>query len=198
MQSSKRRRNSTSSTTADNRLSLYEDAPATDDDYRNAAQKLSIAFTFEDREAAGKFIALLMQRLKANGFTAARLRDAVNHVIDKFRFKTINIADVVDYDRTAKTYTYDEMCRLPASQQELCAPLTDARGDFVRLCGKLLWVDVHECMGTPVGERAMAWINARERERAERERAEQEEAARRGKTMSHEEWLAKKRLRDGG
>ena len=29
-------------------------------------------------------------------------------------------------------------------------------------------------------------------------RAEQEEAARRGKTMSHEEWLAKKRLRDGG
>ena len=42
----------------------------------------------------------------------------------------------------------------------------------------------------------MAYINAKARERAARERAEQEEAARRGKTMSHAEWLAKKRLRE--
>lgn len=178
-------------------MSLYTDNPATDDDYKQAMQKLAIAFAWEDPVATAQFTALLVKRLKANRFTATRLRDAVNHVMDNFRFKTLNIADVVGYDRRAKTYTPEQFARLSPAEQEWCAPLTDGDGNRVKFLGKALWVDVHDCMGTPIGERALAYINAKARERAERERAAQEEAARRGKTMSHAEWLAKKRLRDG-
>lgn len=178
-------------------VSLYTDREATDEDYKQALQRLTIAFTLEDKQATAEFMALLASRCKAHRFTATRLRDAVNHVMDNFRFKTLNIADVVGYDRRAKTYTPEQFARLSPAEQEWCAPLTDGDGNRVKFLGKALWVDVHDCMGTPIGERAMAYINAKARERAARERAEQEEAARRGRTMSHAEWLAKKQLRDG-
>lgn len=58
------------------------------------------------------FFDLLAERVIENDFTAKRLSDAVNHLIDNFNYKELNIADVIKFDRKAKLYTYSEVCRM--------------------------------------------------------------------------------------
>ena len=58
------------------------------------------------------FFNLLTERLIANGFTDERIEDAVNHLIDNFAYKELNIADVVRFDKRVKLYTYQEVASL--------------------------------------------------------------------------------------
>lgn len=69
-------------------------------------KKLSVAFPNQSNE----FFVLLAQRMLANGFTRQRCADAVNHLIDNFAYKQINIADVIKFDKKRKVYTYGQMC----------------------------------------------------------------------------------------
>lgn len=85
-------------------LSLYADHPATDSAIAGQVARLKAAFP----KVEGSFFNILAERIVANGFTDKRLADAVSHVIDTFRYKEINVADVIGYDRRAKLYSESE------------------------------------------------------------------------------------------
>ena len=53
-------------------------------------------------------IEILTERLLANGFTEQRLKDAIADVIDNFKYKIPNIADIIQFDKRVKLYTYNE------------------------------------------------------------------------------------------
>lgn len=59
-----------------------------------------------------QFFNLLSERIIANDFTENRLIDAINHVIDNFAYKELNISDVIRFDRKVKLYTYPEVSDL--------------------------------------------------------------------------------------
>ena len=58
------------------------------------------------------FYDVFTDRLKANGFNDARLRDAVAYVIDNCIYPTPTIAQFISFDKRIKTYTYSEYCDL--------------------------------------------------------------------------------------
>lgn len=58
------------------------------------------------------FFDLLAERIAANKFTSKRLYDAVNSLIDNFNYKELNIADIIKFDKKAKLYSYNEVCRM--------------------------------------------------------------------------------------
>lgn len=82
-----------------------------------------------------EFFKLLYKRIGANEFTAQRLEDAVEHVIDNFRYKELNVADVVSFDRRVRLYSYDEVCDICANGRAVMSE------DFekVRIGEKLYW-----------------------------------------------------------
>lgn len=67
--------------------------------------KLLIAFPDMTKEFQG----LLIERIKDNNFNNDRLFAAVNNVIDKFPYKKLNIADIINYDVKVKFYYYEEI-----------------------------------------------------------------------------------------
>ena len=54
------------------------------------------------------FFDMLAERIVDNDFTEQRITDAVNHVIDNFQYKELNIADVIKFDRRVKLYSGKE------------------------------------------------------------------------------------------
>ncbi|MBQ5779093.1 MAG: hypothetical protein IIW13_03795 [Paludibacteraceae bacterium] len=73
----------------------------------------------------------------ANGFTKERCADAVNHIIDNFAYKQINIADVIKFDRKRKVYTHGQMLA-----KLVCNGGTEASTDNFRKCeidGQIYW-----------------------------------------------------------
>ena len=89
-------------------LSLYDGDAPTDEDFGTASARLSIAFPRMTKE----FFSLLTFFVAKEGFTAERLKDAVNHVIANFQYKELNISDVVKFDRRIKLLCYAEVCDL--------------------------------------------------------------------------------------
>lgn len=89
-------------------VSLYRDNEASPRDIAISIKRLELAFPKMERG----FFDLLAERIIANGFTAERLKDAVNHVLDNFQYKELNISDIIRFDRRAKLYTYSEVCQL--------------------------------------------------------------------------------------
>ena len=87
-------------------VSLYNQPPITDEEIAVILDRLRDAFP-NMRES---FFDLLAERVIENDFTAQRLLDAVNNVIDNFQYKELNVADIIRYDRKARAYTYAEAC----------------------------------------------------------------------------------------
>ena len=92
-------------------LSLYQDSIAEPVQIAGAVKTLKAAFPKMEDE----FFMLLCKRIGANEFTAKRLEDAVSHVIDNFRYKELNVADVISFDKRVRLYSYDEVCDMCAS-----------------------------------------------------------------------------------
>ena len=111
-------------------VSLYADLPATDAEV--AAQMAKLFVCFPGKEPF--FWNVLSERIEANGFTAERLKDAVAHVLDNFRYKELNVADVISFDRLEKLYTGSEYMK---AQMNGAQP-----SDFERreIDGTLYWV----------------------------------------------------------
>ena len=111
-------------------LSLYSDTCATPDEIAKSIKRLRAAFP----KMGNGFFDVLYERLVKNGFTGQRLEDAVNHVIDGFQYKELNVADVVSFDKRAKLHTYNQMCNEIANGQSVM-------DDFQRLevDGKNYW-----------------------------------------------------------
>ena len=89
-------------------VSLYAGDPATPGEVAVAMARLRAAFP----RMAPEFFNLLAERVVERGFTAARLRDAVNETLDGFRYRELSIADIIGYDRRLRLYSYKEVAAL--------------------------------------------------------------------------------------
>jgi hypothetical protein len=99
----------TSISRKDNEISVYRGS-LTDSNIVIELAKAKIAFPALPVD----FFNMLSDRLKANGFTDDRLRDAVDHVIDTCLYPTPTIANFISFDKKIKLYTYDEYCKFCA------------------------------------------------------------------------------------
>ena len=59
-----------------------------------------------------EFFNLLAERVVDNGFTSDRLNHAINHVLDNFQYKELNISDIIRFDRRVRLYTHNEVSRM--------------------------------------------------------------------------------------
>lgn len=89
-------------------ISVYKDSQATPQEIATQMTKLKTAFPRMEKP----FFNLLAERIRMNGFTGQRLADAVNSVMDNFRYKELNIADIIKFDKRIKLYTYAEVAEL--------------------------------------------------------------------------------------
>ena len=139
-------------------LSLFNDRLASEDDLREAVQKLSAAFPVPaaEQKSAAMFFAVLVERLRDNKFTGERLRAAVNHVIDNFRYKQINIADVVNFDRAARLYTCADYNAAKPSELDDFAPMYDDKLQPVRIGGVAYMIRISENPDSVLARRALA------------------------------------------
>jgi hypothetical protein len=92
-------------------ISIYSDAPATVNDIAVGISKLHASFPRMESD----FWSVLSERIEANGFTASRLKEAVEHVLDNFRYRELSIADITRFDRRVKLYTGKEFVRAQMS-----------------------------------------------------------------------------------
>ncbi|WP_019540586.1 hypothetical protein [Proteiniphilum acetatigenes] len=89
-------------------VSKYDDSLASPMLIYQSTNRLKAAFP----KMSDQFFNLLSERIIANDFTENRLIDAINHVIDNFAYKELNISDVIRFDRKVKLYTYPEVSDL--------------------------------------------------------------------------------------
>lgn len=88
-------------------LSVYTDAKADTQDVIEAQVKIKKAFP----NLAAGFYDTFDDRIRANGFTVQRLKDAVDHVIDNCHYPQPSIAEFIGYDKLIKCKTWHEMTR---------------------------------------------------------------------------------------
>lgn len=58
------------------------------------------------------FYDILSDRIKANGFSDDRLKDAINSLIDNCIYPVPSIANIISFDKRVKLYTYSELVNL--------------------------------------------------------------------------------------
>lgn len=99
--------------------------------------KLRAAFP----EMGADFFNILTERFVKNRFSDERLKDAVSHVIDNFHYKKLNVADLVEFDKVQKLFTYKEVLALVAPSATARLDKTYTFEDFrVRKIGeKTYW-----------------------------------------------------------
>ena len=88
-------------------ISLYTDELAGPNDIMDAAAKIKRSFPALQTGFYDSFD----DRVRANKFTAQRLKDAVSFVIDNCPYPTPTLSNFISFDRTLKIKTYDEMCK---------------------------------------------------------------------------------------
>lgn len=98
----------TKSESGESSVSIYRGEPATAEEVFVGMNRLRTAFP----KMSPEFFNLLSERVTAKKFTSARLRDAVNHLIDNFSYKELNVSDVIKFDKRHRLYTYNEVCAL--------------------------------------------------------------------------------------
>ena len=89
-------------------VSIYVNGEMTSEGIANNVTKMKAAFP----ALPIPFYAMLIDRLKGNGFTSGRLEDAVNHVIDTCIYPTPTIANFINFDVNVKFYTYEQYSKL--------------------------------------------------------------------------------------
>ncbi len=114
-------------------ISLYNDGNAlTPVEIAKNLKKLQVVFPKQSNE----FFNVLTERLVANKFTEQRLRDAVNTIIDKFKYRELNISDIIQYDKQIKLYSYANVCYEISEHK---ASFKDFE-KYKRIRGQLFWV----------------------------------------------------------
>lgn len=61
---------------------------------------------------SAQFIDLLIDRAIEKGFTAQRLIDSVNNVIENCQYPTPTLANFLGFDKRIKLYSYNQICDL--------------------------------------------------------------------------------------
>lgn len=116
-------------------LSLYTPGELTPECVMRNQLRLSAVFP----RMGENFFNLLTERLVENGFSDERLTDAINHLIDNFQYKELNVSDVLRFDKVKKLYDYSAYCDEVSSGR--------ARGgDFgnIKINGKFFWYKYSE------------------------------------------------------
>lgn len=54
----------------------------------------------------------MSERIISNNMTLKQLEDSVNNIIDNFKYKEINISDVISFNKYVNLYTYSEVTAL--------------------------------------------------------------------------------------
>lgn len=85
-------------------VSLYNDPKATEKHVTDECKRLAVAFP----SITPQMIAVMMQRIQAKGMTGKQVTDAINNVIDNFKYPCPTVADIVGWDKKVKLYTHDE------------------------------------------------------------------------------------------
>jgi hypothetical protein len=57
-----------------------------------------------------EFVALLTDRIFKNKFTEQRLTDAIDYLVDNFKYPVPSIADIISFDKKVKLHTYQQVC----------------------------------------------------------------------------------------
>jgi hypothetical protein len=85
-------------------ISLYDGPPVSENAIAVQTARLKAAFPKMEK----LFFDILAERIVENDFTEKRLKDAVNSVIDNFRYKELTVSDIIGFDRRVKLYTGNE------------------------------------------------------------------------------------------
>ena len=114
-------------------VSKYSGVPATNEELAAILTEMVAVYPIINEK-----LAVLVKVLKANNFTAGRLKDACMHVMETCKYKEPTIADFVQFDKCVKLYTYSEACRLVTSGQ---ARFDNDGGDLKLYCKRpvCLW-----------------------------------------------------------
>lgn len=89
-------------------VSLYNGRSADPNEIAVGMKRLKVAFPKMDNA----FFNLLAERVMDNGFSSERLKHAINHVLDNFQYKELNISDIIRFDKRVRLYSYNEVCVL--------------------------------------------------------------------------------------
>ena len=85
-------------------VSLYNGRSADPSEVAVGMKRLKVAFPKMDNA----FFNLLAERVMDNGFSSERLKHAINHVLDNFQYKELNISDIIRFDKRVRLYSYNE------------------------------------------------------------------------------------------
>ena len=91
-----------------NEITLYNDKQANVITIATELRKLQAVFPALDND----FISILAERIKSNGFTYQRLKDAIGNVIDNFTYQKPNISDIIRFDKKIKLYNAAETSKM--------------------------------------------------------------------------------------
>ena len=87
------------------------------------------------------FYDIFSERVKANGFSDQRLKDAVSHVIDNCRYPTPTIADFISFDKRIKTYSYREIAEMVHKGEDV---MSNYKAIKFKKYPKYVWIHVND------------------------------------------------------
>ena len=90
------------------RISRYKDEIAKPADILNQIDRLRACF----KANSDTFYSVLSERIAATQMTQIQLLESVNNLLDNFKYKEINISDVIGFDKYVRLYSYNEVCNL--------------------------------------------------------------------------------------
>ena len=100
---------SASSSNLDSEVSLYQSQlPATVDYVKNECQRLQQCFP----QITPGFIVILVQRIAEKKMSNQHITDAINNLIDTYKYPIPTIADIISFDKKVKIYTHPEIINM--------------------------------------------------------------------------------------
>lgn len=111
-------------------VSIYRNLPpANEEEVRNEVKRIHAAFP----QAPNQLILIMSQRIVERGLSREQLVDAVNNLIDNFRFPVPTVADIIGFDKKVKLFSHAEVVAMLPKGYEF----TDF--EKIELNGKIRW-----------------------------------------------------------
>jgi hypothetical protein len=99
---------STESSTQFTELSLYrEQPPAHPDHVKNECKRLQSCFP----QIPTGMVVVMAQRVLAKQMSAQQLTDAIDNLIDNYKYPVPTVAEVLSWDKKVKLYTHAEVVK---------------------------------------------------------------------------------------
>ncbi len=89
----------------DKEISVYFGETVKPEVIAGETAKILVSFPSLDK----LFFTVLTERLIKNNFTEQRLKDAVGYLLDNFHYQKPTIADIINFDKKIKLYSYHDV-----------------------------------------------------------------------------------------